>query len=360
MTMPPEKLAMITQPTPAGQASWQLEYADIITDVAELLDLLSLKAADLETCPQAARQFPLRVPRSFAARMTPGDPADPLLRQVLAVPQELQDSPGFTSDPLAEAEATPLPGILQKYAGRALLMVTGACAVHCRYCFRRHYPYSDSVLTGPRLELALAWLASHPEISEVILSGGDPLSVSDHKLSGLIAHLMQIPHLRRLRIHSRLPVVLPSRITAELVNTLAACRVPTTLVIHVNHPRELRDMGAGLEHLRRAGVHCLNQSVLLAGVNDSAQILVALSEALFEHGVLPYYLHCLDPVAGSGHFAVEEAHMASIYRDMRARLPGYLLPRLVRELPGEIAKQPLDFPRQDGQDIFSGIRSQQV
>ena len=349
MTMPPEKFVMITQPASAVQTGWQLEYADIITDVAELLDMLALKVTDLEGCLEATRQFPLRVPRSFVARMMPGDPADPLLRQVLAVPQELLERPGFCTDPLNEAEAAPLPGILHKYAGRALLMVTGACAIHCRYCFRRHYPYGDSILTGSRLEGALAWLADHREISEVILRGGDPLSVSDHKLSELVERLAQIPHIRRLRIHSRLPVVLPSRITSALVNTLAAHEMHTVVVLHTNHPNELQsDLSTGLEHLRHAGVHCLNQSVLLAGVNDSAQTLVALSEALFDYGVLPYYLHCLDPVAGSGHFAVEQSRMADIYQEMRKRLPGYLLPRLVRESPGDTAKQPLDFLPQGG------------
>ncbi|WP_245932371.1 EF-P beta-lysylation protein EpmB [Isoalcanivorax indicus] len=322
--------------------SWEQAQADTITAVTELLAGLGLVAADLPASLRAAADFPLRVPRSYAARILPGDPDDPLLRQVLAAPEEVEAVPGYTPDPLAEAAHTPVPGVLHKYHGRVLLVVTGACAVHCRYCFRRHFPYNDHMPTPQRLSQALDWLAAQPDVSEVILSGGDPLSLSDRRLLGLLDALAGMPHLRRLRIHSRLPVVIPGRMTPRLVQALADPRWQSVLVLHANHARELAaGLGDELAPLRRAGVTLLNQAVLLRGVNDSLADQVALSEALFAAGVLPYYLHQLDRVAGAAHFAVPDSDALALQQALRGRLPGYLVPRLVREVAGDAAKTPL-------------------
>lgn len=274
--------------------------------------------------------------------MSPGDPADPLLRQVLPLRVERGRARGDRIDPVGDGQASRLPGLIQKYRGRALLLVNGACAVHCRYCFRRHFPYADLGPAGSRLRAALMAIAADNTLSEVILSGGDPLLLDDPALEDLIDRLAAIPHLRRLRIHSRLPVVLPARVTDRLCRMLAALRPSPVLVVHANHPRELEAAASGaLARLRAAGLTLLNQGVLLRGVNDNVQILADLSEGLFARGVLPYYLHQLDPVQGASHFRVPDAEARAFLRELRARLPGYLVPRLVREHPGEAAKRPL-------------------
>jgi EF-P beta-lysylation protein EpmB len=330
---------MITQQrAPWEPAEWTGQMP-LIRDAATLLERLDLTPEQAGFSPAAARDFPLRVPRAYVDRMTPGDPADPLLRQVLAIEAENDAVAGFGPDPVGESEHSPVPGVLHKYAGRALLVATGACAVHCRYCFRRHFPYQEQMATGSRLEQALAWLADRPDIDEVILSGGDPLSLSDRRLAELLGELAAIPHLRRLRIHTRLPVVEPARLTARLRALLADQRWQSVLVLHANHGRELSaDLEAGLAPLRGAGVTLLNQAVLLQGVNDSADALADLGERLFAAGVLPYYLHLLDPVDGAAHFEVDEAVARSLHDQLRARLPGYLVPRLVREQSGAPAK----------------------
>lgn len=321
---------------------WTQQQAQVITDPAELLAMLGLSREQLPAALQAAADFPLRVPRSYAARIRPGDAKDPLLRQVLASGEELREVPGYHADPLAEAMHTPVPGILHKYHGRVLLVVTGACAVHCRYCFRRHFPYQSHLPTAARLDEALAWLAGRQDIEEVILSGGDPLSLSDRRLGELIAQLAAIPHLRRLRIHSRLPVVIEGRITEELVAMLDEQRWRATLVLHANHANELAPSLRGeIRRLQSAGVMVLNQAVLLRGVNDSLAAQEALNLALFEHGVLPYYLHQLDRVAGAAHFAVPDDEALALHAALRTRLPGYLVPALVRELPGDLSKTPV-------------------
>jgi EF-P beta-lysylation protein EpmB len=332
--------AIIAQTLPPRD--WDGSAADIITDPAELLRMLGLDPASLPAALAAARDFPLKVPRSYARRIRPGDPLDPLLHQVLSRAEELEPVPGFDQDPLAEAEHTPVPGILHKYQGRVLLMVTGACAIHCRYCFRRHFPYNEHLPTRERLSAALDWLAGQTDISEVILSGGDPLSVTDRRLRELLAALEAIPHIRRLRIHSRLPVVMPERVSEGLLSMLASSRLKPVMVVHANHAAELDQMVAhSLAALRDSGVQLLNQSVLLRGVNDDAGQLAALSERLFEVGVLPYYLHQLDRVAGAAHFAVSDARAALLMTELHRRLPGYLLPRLVREEPGAAGKTAL-------------------
>jgi EF-P beta-lysylation protein EpmB len=349
------RTAREASPLPA----WRRRLAAAIADRGELAAALgigeALAAEDsgpgaMAAVEAAERQFRLRVPRGFVARMRPGDPADPLLAQVLPRAAETAEVPGFTADPLAERDASPAPGVLQKYRGRALLVVTGACAIHCRYCFRRHFPYAEESLSPAKLEGALGWLAADPSISEVILSGGDPLSLPDDRLAELAGRLAAIPHLRRLRVHTRLPVVVPERVDRPLLDWLAGGRLAPVVVIHANHAREIDPaVRAALGRLRRAGVTLLNQAVLLRGVNDRVEALAELSEALFAAGVLPYYLHLLDPVAGAAHFEVGEDEGRRLVAEVAARLPGYLVPRLVRERPGAPAKLPVELRLGDPQ-----------
>ena len=330
---------MIPAKTPSRQVpAWQRELAQAITDPAELLRELELDLGLLPAARAAAR-FPLRVPRGFVARMRKGDPDDPLLRQILPLSAELAATPGFVTDPVGDQAAQAAPGVLHKYHGRALLIVTGACAVHCRYCFRREFPYAEAHAGADEWRPALAYLAGDASLREVILSGGDPLSLSDRRLGALLAELDQIPHLERLRIHSRQPIVLPERVDDGLLELLTQTRLQPVLVIHANHPREIdAAVRTALARLATAGVTLLNQSVLLRGVNDSAAVLAELSEALFAARVLPYYLHLLDPVRGAAHFDVNETEASAIMKTLRQRLPGYLAPSLVRDLPGQPAK----------------------
>lgn len=319
--------------------SWQRELAQAISDPAELIQLLKLDPALIEPARAAARQFPLRVPRGFAARMRPGDPADPLLRQVLPLGVENAAAPGFIRDPVGDLAAKVGPGLLQKYQGRVLLTATGACAVHCRYCFRRHFPYAEENPTVEGWGAALAHIAADASVTEVIVSGGDPLTLADARLADLFASLAAVSHVQRLRMHTRLPVVLPTRVTPGLCQLLVGTRLQCVMVLHANHANEIDDtVVAAIQQLRAAGVTLLNQSVLLAGVNDDAGVLCALSERLFALGVLPYYLHLLDRVEGAAHFDVEERVAKQLWLEVAARLPGYLVPRLVREEPGAAAK----------------------
>ena len=307
-------------------------------DPAELLELLGLEPALLPAARRAAELFPLRVPRGFVARMRHGDPTDPLLRQVLPLDAEYDTVPGFVADPLQESDFRDGRGLLQKYEGRVLLTATGACGVHCRYCFRRHFPYAEE---NPRRDWGAVMdaIADDPGIHEVILSGGDPLTLDTRRLVEMTNALREIPHIRRFRIHSRQPVVLPERVDPGLLAWLDDLPWPTTLVIHANHANEIdANVGAAMAAVRETGVHLLNQSVLLRGVNDSATSLIDLSEALYETGVLPYYLHLLDPVAGAAHFDVPENEARALVNEIHGRLPGFLVPRLVREIPGKAGK----------------------
>ncbi|MEM7048007.1 MAG: EF-P beta-lysylation protein EpmB [Acidobacteriota bacterium] len=325
-----------------GDFDWQSSYRQAITDVGVLLDHLELTSDQVEL-PDEHLDFPLRVPRSFVARMQPRDPRDPLLLQVLATRAEESRHPDYVDDPLAEEQAIKAPGLLHKYRGRALLVATGACAVHCRYCFRRHFPYGEQSATQRVRRQALAALEGDPSIREIILSGGDPLSLSNRAFGELVAELAAIPHLRRLRIHSRLPIVLPERVDAGLLEILGGPRFQTVMVVHANHPREIDDqVGDVLQRLVAGGTTVLNQAVLLAGVNDRVDTLCELSESLFANRVLPYYLNLLDPVAGAAHFDVPEGRAQELLAATAARLPGYLVPRLVREEPGAAAKVPVD------------------
>ena len=326
--------------TPPSQPSrWQAELAEAISSPEELLSTLSLDPGLLPAAHKAAAAFRLRVPRSYVARMRAGDPTDPLLRQVLPVDRELDEVPDFVADPLGEHAALRAPGLLQKYRGRALMITTSACAVHCRYCFRREFPYSAQTSESPRWRAALSEIGLDSSLEEVILSGGDPLSLSDARLKSLTDSLATIPHVHRLRVHTRQPVVLPSRVDEGLLAWLQTLKIPVVFVLHVNHPNEIdADVSRACEMLRKAGVTLLNQTVLLRGVNDDVEILAELSRRLFDVGVLPYYLHLLDRVRGAAHFEVPQTEAQAIAGQLAARLSGYLVPRLVREIYGAPAK----------------------
>jgi EF-P beta-lysylation protein EpmB len=334
---------MVTRSTAECQtAAWRYEVAQSFTQAAPLLAFLGLNAAQIPDLEPEPSPFRLLVPRGFAALMTPGDAADPLLRQVLPLRAERAVTPGFRLDPVGDGPAAHTPGLLRKYAGRALLMAHGACAVHCRFCFRRHFSYEGMGSYDRRVAAAITRIRADPSLSEVILSGGDPLLLGDETLAALLARLAAIPHLRRLRLHTRLPVVLPSRITDRLCDLLGGLRPQPVLVIHANHARELGARAhACLHALRGCGVTLLNQSVLLRGVNDTVSALTDLCERLCDCGVLPYYLHQLDPVQGASHFAVPDRDAVALIESLRARLPGYLVPRLVRELEGAPCKRPI-------------------
>jgi len=305
----------------------------------ELLRLLGLTAADCGLSAEAMADFPLRVPRAFVDRMRPGDPRDPLLLQVLPVAAETRPADGFGIDPVGDLSSTRSPGLLQKYAGRALLITTGACAVHCRYCFRRGYPYAEQSAAGRQLDAALDAIAGDPQLQEVILSGGDPLVLGASRLAAMLQRLDAIPHVRRIRLHTRVPIIDPGQVTPGLLATLRGLATRTVFVVHANHARELdATVASMLRAVAAATGPVLNQSVLLRGVNDSADTLAELSTTLFEAGVLPYYLHLLDPVAGAAHFDVPEDEALRLVGELLRMLPGYLVPRLVREVPGEASK----------------------
>lgn len=319
---------------------WQTALGQAITDPAELLDVLGLGHEWLPAARDAARVFPLRVPRAFVARMRRGDPADPLLRQVLPLAQEGHVVEGFGPDPVGDLAAHKAPGVLHKYQGRVLLTATGACAIHCRYCFRRHFPYAEANASTENWRAALEYVTTHPDIREVILSGGDPLTLSDRRLAEFVRALEDCAHVERLRLHTRLPVVLPERVTQELCAWLSGTRLKTVVVIHANHAQELDDtVRVACQRIADSGATLLNQSVLLRGVNDSVAALTQLSEALFAAGVLPYYLHLLDRVQGAAHFDVNEEIGRQLMAGLNACLPGYLVPRLVREVSGAPGKE---------------------
>lgn len=328
-----------TSPYLRQPPAWQRELQQAVTDPAELLAMVGLGPEWLEPACEAATRFSLRVPRGFVGRMRRGDPQDPLLRQVLPLGVELDEAPGYSRDPVGDLDSRAGPGVLHKYAARALLVTTGACAINCRYCFRRHFPYEAENASRGGFAPALAALRGDASITEVILSGGDPLVVGDRRLDALLGDLQSIPHLRRVRLHSRLPIVLPERIDDGFIELWSAVRLQRVVVVHANHASEIDDgVRAALARLAATGTTLLNQSVLLRGINDDAPALADLSETLFAAGVLPYYLHLLDRVSGSAHFEVPEHEARGLWSEVSARLPGYLVPRLVREIPGAPAK----------------------
>jgi EF-P beta-lysylation protein EpmB len=331
------------QPLPESRPGWQHALAQAYTRSADLLAALGLDPAQMDVLPDdATRAFAMRVPRAYAQRMRPGDPRDPLLLQVLPRGPEHESVEGFITDPVGDLDAVRVPGVLQKYAGRALVITTGACAVHCRYCFRREFPYAEHHSAAARPADLGAALSAMPDVTEVILSGGDPLSLSDRRIGALLAMLDQQPGVQRIRMHTRLPIVLPERVTGTLMDALGRVGKPVIMVLHCNHAQEIdASVAAAAARLSDACALLLNQSVLLRGINDSVATLVALSEQLFAAGITPYYLHQLDPVRGAAHFAVADDQARTLLAGAARQLPGYLVPRLVREVPGAASKSPL-------------------
>ncbi len=322
--------------------SWNEAIANAFTSPEELIDYLELDKSLLPAARAAASQFGLRVPRAYVDCMEKGNAQDPLLLQVLPLGAELELQPGFSVDPVGDLAATSATGVLHKYHGRALLITTGACAVNCRYCFRRHFPYQESSAYLDHWQSALDYLRSNSSINEVILSGGDPLMIADSRLAELFRALEAIPHLTRLRIHTRMPVIVPQRVTDDLLGELDRVRFRVTVVVHCNHARELTAaVCCVLQQLRESGVTLFNQSVLLKGINNDLKTQVELCESLFEAQVIPYYLHLLDSVQGAAHFDVSREEAQLLYQQLLQQLPGYLVPKLVYEQSGEISKTPL-------------------
>lgn len=318
---------------------WQEILSNLITDPKELLQILELDPGDHRASDVAMDQFPLKVPHTFVARIEKGNWNDPLLRQIWPSTLEEEHLPGYVSDPLMEKQFNPIPGLLHKYRGRVLMMIAPHCAIHCRYCFRRHFDYHENTPSRSEWLPVLDYIQQDPSIEEVIFSGGDPLAVADRQLAWLIDKISQIEHVTSLRVHTRLPIVIPQRITKDLVETLVGSRLRVVVVVHCNHPQELgSEVTRGLSMLATNGVTMLNQSVLLMGVNDNSKILADLSRSLFAHNVLPYYLHLPDRVAGTGHFDVDETRALQLLGELQRQLPGYLVPNLVREQAGAAAK----------------------
>ena len=323
------------------EESWQSAAKNLITDPLELCQLLQLAPEQLDLSKQAAQEFQLKVSRSFVARMQIGNAKDPLLSQVINLKDELLEVPGFVSDPLEEASVNVLPGLIHNYENRVLLTVSGACAIHCRYCFRRHFDYQSNNPGSDGWLPVLRYLQEHPEIDEVIYSGGDPLSAPDRVLRKLTEQLAKIPSLKRLRVHTRFPVVIPQRITAECIDWLNLFSNPI-VVLHINHANEIdQNLRNSVAKLKNAGVVLLNQAVLLKGVNNLLEDQIELHRSCFDSGIQPYYLHLLDPVRGAAHFHVSKQHALNLYDHMKASLSGYMLPSLVWEKPGDVAKSRL-------------------
>ena len=320
-------------------SDWKTELSHCVNSIDELLNQLGLKAEDLNATEQAATEFSIKVPQSFVQLMEYGNPNDPLLKQVLPITSELEVDNNFSTDPVDESSFNPVPGIVHKYRNRVLMIISPNCAINCRYCFRRHFPYDENRQSKQQWLKALDYLKTKPEINEVIFSGGDPLAANDHFLRWLTAEIESIQHIKRLRIHTRLPVVIPSRVDDQLLNWLGNTRLKPTLVLHINHANEINEaLRQGVNRLKKSGITVLNQSVLLKGINDNSDQLISLSEKLFDAGIMPYYLHMLDPVQGASHFDVSMDRAVEIFRQIQTELPGFLVPKLVQERAGERSK----------------------
>ncbi len=325
------------------KARWQTALIDAVTDPQELLELLELDLVWLEQAKAAATLFPLKVPREFVNRMQKGNIDDPLLRQILPIGDEFQQVAGFEKDPWREETINPVPGLLHRYYGRVLLTLTGSCAINCRFCFRRHFPYAKNNPGTRGWQVALDYIARHETITEVILSGGDPLVMNDAQLSDFTEALSKIPHIQRLRVHSRMPIVLPERVTPDLIGWLTQTRLRPVMVVHCNHPQEItQTVIDAIKQLTAAHIPVLNQSVLLKNINDHADTLITLSETLFSAGILPYYLHVLDKVEGCAHFDLARETAQRLHWAITQKLPGYLVPKLVRTQAGATAKIRID------------------
>lgn len=314
----------------------------MIQSIEQLCELIQIDPTVLALDEDS--DFPIKVPMHFAQRIQPGNPQDPLLKQILPGLAERQAHPEFNRDPVGDTQASRLPTLIQKYHGRALLMTSPRCDIHCRYCFRRHFPYQE--VKKHHWQAAINALSEDRSLREIILSGGDPLTLSENSLLALIHELEAIPHITTLRLHSRTPIAAPERgHPSALLSKLQTSRLHTVLVVHCNHPNELSDETAAcLQAWQKAGITLLNQSVLLKGVNDSAETLEQLSRALFRQGVLPYYCHLLDKVDGAVGFYTENHQAWAIFEQLRRRLPGYLVPRFAQEIAGEPYKTLLTEP----------------
>ncbi len=333
---------IITRKVDSVEQNWIKQLANAVSDPVTLLNQLGIDPAPWQEGFAARKLFAQRVPQSFVQRMEKGNPHDPLLRQVLPLSEEFEVHEGYSVDPLEE-QNNEIPGLLHKYRNRALLIVKGGCAVNCRYCFRRHFPYQENKGSKSVWQKSLDYIEAHPELNEVILSGGDPLMAKDHELNWLIEQIASISHIKRLRIHSRLPVVIPERITDALVETLAQTRLQVVLVTHINHANEINlELKQQMARLRAINVTLLNQGVMLKGVNDSVEAQVNLSETLFDAGILPYYIHVLDKVQGAAHFFIDDQTAKTIMAGVIERVSGYLVPKLTREIGGRTSKTPLD------------------
>lgn len=333
---------IITRKVESVEQNWLKQLANGISDPAKLLEQLEIDPTPWQNGFEARKLFAQRVPQSFVDRMEKGNPYDPLLRQVLPLSEEFEIHQGYSNDPLEE-QNNAIPGLLHKYRNRALMIVKGGCAINCRYCFRRHFPYDENKGSKLVWQTSLDYIQQHPEIDEIILSGGDPLMAKDEELNWLIKHIADIGHIKRLRIHSRLPVVIPDRITQTLTDTLAQTRLQVILVTHINHAQEIdQTLTNALSRLKQVGVTLLNQGVMLKGVNDSVASQVALSNALFDAGILPYYIHVLDKVQGAAHFFISDQEAKRIMAGVLEQVSGYLVPKLTREIGGRASKTPLD------------------
>ncbi|WP_252177618.1 EF-P beta-lysylation protein EpmB [Endozoicomonas sp. 4G] len=322
--------------------NWKKVLADSVTDPEALLNILNLPKTLLPGAVRGNKSFSMRIPRPYIDRMTRGDQYDPLLRQVLPLGEECEEVSGFSLDPLAEQSQNPSRGIIHKYQGRLLLITSGACAVNCRFCFRRHFPYGDNQLSGDSWTEAVEYIRSEKSIHEVILSGGDPLAATDSRLARMVDTLSDIPHVKTLRIHTRLPIVIPQRVTGEMLQWFCGGRLKPVMVIHCNHANEIDEqVEQALQKLRQAGAILLNQTVLLKDINDDSKSLADLSQTLFNAGVLPYYLHLLDRVKGAAHFEVTDEKARLLINELMQTCPGYLVPRLVREVAGAASKTPI-------------------
>jgi EF-P beta-lysylation protein EpmB len=320
-------------------SDWKTELSHCVNSIDELLNQLGLKAEDLNATEQATIEFSIKVPQSFVQLMEYGNPNDPLLKQVLPITSELQVDNNFSTDPVDESSFNPVPGIVHKYRNRVLMIISPNCAINCRYCFRRHFPYDENRQSKQQWLKALDYLKTKPEINEVIYSGGDPLAANDHFLRWLTAEIESIQHIKRLRIHTRLPVVIPSRVDDQLLSWLGNTKLKSTLVLHINHANEIDEsLRQGVDRLKKSGITVLNQSVLLKGINDNSDQLISLSEKLFDAGIMPYYLHILDPVQGASHFDVSMDRAVEIFCQIQTELPGFLVPKLVQERAGERSK----------------------
>ncbi len=321
------------------ESDWQTLMKGSLISATELISYLELPKSFLPGAESGHQLFELRAPKPYLDRIEKGNPNDPLLLQILPMQQESLKVPGYITDPLEEMDSNPIPGLIHKYKSRVLLVGSGACAINCRYCFRRHFPYQDNGLSNDRIDQVIRYLQAKKEVNEVILSGGDPLATPDRRLQQLVEQLAAVPHIKRLRIHTRLPVVIPQRITDQLVSLLSQSRLKVVWVLHINHSNEIdHQVAAAVSKLKENRMTVLNQSVILKGVNDSVQVLKDLSESLFDAGILPYYLHAFDPVQGASHFDVPDHQLIKLWRELQGQLPGFLVPKLTREEPGKTSK----------------------